>query len=174
LAGYVCGRRQQPSGQPHIGTAVRPAKTCPASWDAFADIDAFQPYIASTSFITHLLPSRPLQHRRPRWRGTGTAPDGHPARSVLRCRRLRPCGWQGPASPQSAQPVELRDAAEPIQGDKAAGHLAVKVGHGSPFGFLGCATMPAPSITPGRVIWPWTITATFSTPSSAMVARALR
>ena len=51
---------------------------------------------------------------------------------------------------------------------------AMKVGHGSPFGFLGCATMPAPSITPGRVIWPWTITATFSAPSSAMVARALR
>src|SRR6185503_3821281 len=37
---------------------------------------------------------------------------------------------------------------------------AMKVGHGSPFGFLGCATMPAPSITPRRVIWPWTITAT--------------
>src|SRR3954467_10055148 len=63
---------------------------------------------------------------------------------------------------QSPHPVDFRDAAEPIQGDKAAGHLAVKVGHGSPFGFLSCATMPAPSITPGRVIWPWTITATFS------------
>ena len=106
--------------------------------------------------------------------GGGQAPDGHPARSVLRCRRLRPCGWQGPASSQSPHPVELRDAAEPIQGDKAAGQLAVKIGHGSPFGFLSCATMPAPSITPGRVIWPWTITATFSVPNSAMVARALR
>src|SRR3954452_12471754 len=38
--GGLC-RRQQPSGQPHMGTAVRTAKTCPASWDAFADIDAF-------------------------------------------------------------------------------------------------------------------------------------
>ena len=86
--------------------------------------------------------------------------------SVL-LRKVRPTA-------QSPYPVELRDAAEPIQGDKAASHMAVKVGHGSSFGFLGCATMPAPSITPGRVIWPWTITATFSAPSSAMVARALR
>jgi transposase len=39
--GYVCSRRQQPSGQPHMGTAVRTAKTSPASWDAFADVDAF-------------------------------------------------------------------------------------------------------------------------------------
>ena len=39
--GYVCGRRQQPSDQPHMGTAVRTAKTSPASWDAFADVDAF-------------------------------------------------------------------------------------------------------------------------------------
>jgi hypothetical protein len=75
---------------------------------------------------------------------------------------------------QSPHPVEFRDAAEPIQGDKATSQLALKIGHGSPFGFLGCATMPAPSITPGRVIWPWTITATFSAPNSAMVARALR
>src|SRR3954467_10061451 len=42
---------------------------------------------------------------------------------------------KGPASPQSPHPVELRDAAEPIQSDKAAGHLAVKVGHSSPLGF---------------------------------------
>jgi hypothetical protein len=39
--GYVCGRRQQPSDQPHMGTAFTPAKTSPASWDAFADVDAF-------------------------------------------------------------------------------------------------------------------------------------
>ena len=32
---------QQPSDQPHMGTAVRPAKTSPASWDAFSDLDAF-------------------------------------------------------------------------------------------------------------------------------------
>src|ERR687889_937608 len=31
--------RQQP--QPHMGTAFTPAKTSPASWDAFADVDAF-------------------------------------------------------------------------------------------------------------------------------------
>jgi hypothetical protein len=30
---------QQP--QPHMGTAVRTAKTSPASWDAFSDIEAF-------------------------------------------------------------------------------------------------------------------------------------
>src|SRR3954465_3536004 len=32
---------QQPSDQPHMGTAVRPAKTSPASWDAFSDVEAF-------------------------------------------------------------------------------------------------------------------------------------
>jgi hypothetical protein len=39
--GYVCGYRQQPSDQPHMGTAFNPAKTSPASWDAFSDVDAF-------------------------------------------------------------------------------------------------------------------------------------
>src|SRR3954465_11405910 len=39
--GYVCGRRQQPPDQQHMGTAFRPAKTSPASWDAFSDVDAF-------------------------------------------------------------------------------------------------------------------------------------
>src|SRR4030095_15408847 len=32
---------QQPSDQPHMGTAFNPAKTSLASWDAFADVDAF-------------------------------------------------------------------------------------------------------------------------------------
>src|SRR3954463_14068579 len=39
--GYVCGYRQQPSEQHHMGTAVRTAKTSPASWDAFSDVEAF-------------------------------------------------------------------------------------------------------------------------------------
>src|SRR3954449_6873897 len=39
--GYVCSRRQQSSSQQDMGTAVRTAKTSPASWDAFADVDAF-------------------------------------------------------------------------------------------------------------------------------------
>src|SRR3954451_22589092 len=39
--GYVCGHQQQPSDQPHMGTAFNPAKTSPASWDAFSDVDAF-------------------------------------------------------------------------------------------------------------------------------------
>ncbi len=39
--GYVFGHRQQPSDQPHMGTAFNPAKTSPASWDAFSDVDAF-------------------------------------------------------------------------------------------------------------------------------------
>ena len=39
--GYVCGHQQQPSDQPHMGTAFNPAKTSPASWDAFADVEAF-------------------------------------------------------------------------------------------------------------------------------------
>ncbi len=37
----MCGHRQQPSHQPHMGTAVRTAKTSPASWDAFSDVEAF-------------------------------------------------------------------------------------------------------------------------------------
>src|SRR5512132_4065939 len=32
---------QQPSDPQHMGTAVRTAKTSPASWDAFSDIEAF-------------------------------------------------------------------------------------------------------------------------------------
>src|SRR3954454_14917390 len=32
---------QQPSDQPHMGTAFRPAKSSPASWDAFSDVEAF-------------------------------------------------------------------------------------------------------------------------------------
>src|SRR5688572_32061395 len=38
---YVCGHCQQPSDQPHMGTAFTPAKTSPASWDAFSDVEAF-------------------------------------------------------------------------------------------------------------------------------------
>jgi transposase len=39
--GYVCGHRQQPPDLQHMGTAFTPAKTSPASWDAFSDVDAF-------------------------------------------------------------------------------------------------------------------------------------
>jgi hypothetical protein len=39
--GYVCGHRQQPSDPQHMGTAFNPAKTSPASWDAFSDVEAF-------------------------------------------------------------------------------------------------------------------------------------
>src|SRR5918993_2781933 len=40
--GRLCLRhRQQPSDPQHMGTAFTPAKTSPASWDAFADVDAF-------------------------------------------------------------------------------------------------------------------------------------
>src|SRR5690349_5255338 len=41
MAGYVCGPCQQPPHPPHMGTATRPAKTVPAPWDAFSDVDAF-------------------------------------------------------------------------------------------------------------------------------------
>ena len=34
-------RRQQSPSQRDMGTTVRTAKTSPASWDAFADVDAF-------------------------------------------------------------------------------------------------------------------------------------
>jgi hypothetical protein len=37
--GYVRGHRQQPSDQQHRGTAFTRAKTSPASWDAFSDVD---------------------------------------------------------------------------------------------------------------------------------------
>src|ERR687898_2995629 len=39
--GYVRGRRQQPPDPQHMGTAFKLAKTSPASWDAFTDVDAF-------------------------------------------------------------------------------------------------------------------------------------
>src|SRR4051795_12073439 len=40
--GGLCLRhRQQPSDPPHMGTAFNPAKTSPASWNAFTDVDAF-------------------------------------------------------------------------------------------------------------------------------------
>src|SRR4051812_35209814 len=38
--GGLC-HRQQPSDPQHMGTAFTPAKTSPASWDAFSDVDAF-------------------------------------------------------------------------------------------------------------------------------------
>jgi Transposase DDE domain len=41
MRAYVCGPCQQSPGQPHMGTAVLLAKTFPASWDAFSDVDAF-------------------------------------------------------------------------------------------------------------------------------------
>ena len=41
LTGYVGSRRQQSPSQQDMGTAVRTAKTSPASRDAFADVDAF-------------------------------------------------------------------------------------------------------------------------------------
>src|SRR3954452_16599484 len=38
----LCPRpSQQPTDPPHMGTAFKPAKTSPASWDAFSDVDAF-------------------------------------------------------------------------------------------------------------------------------------
>src|SRR4051812_9721891 len=40
-AGLCVRPSQQPSDQPHMGTAFNPAKTSLASWDAFADVDAF-------------------------------------------------------------------------------------------------------------------------------------
>src|SRR3954452_4514748 len=36
----LCHRQQPPDPQ-HMGTAFTPAKTSPASWDAFSDVDAF-------------------------------------------------------------------------------------------------------------------------------------
>ena len=39
--GYLRGRRQQSPSQQHLGTAVRTAKTSPALWDAFSDVDVF-------------------------------------------------------------------------------------------------------------------------------------
>jgi hypothetical protein len=36
--GLCLRRRQQP--QQYMGTAFNPAKTAPASWDAFSDVDA--------------------------------------------------------------------------------------------------------------------------------------
>src|SRR3954468_8276008 len=39
--GYVCGHRQLPSDRQPMGTAFNPAKTSPASRDAFSDVDAF-------------------------------------------------------------------------------------------------------------------------------------
>src|SRR6185295_18737542 len=38
--GGLCHRQQPPDPQ-HMGTAFNPAKTSPASWDAFSDVDAF-------------------------------------------------------------------------------------------------------------------------------------
>src|SRR3954463_12627877 len=37
----MCPMPTNSSDQPHMGTAFTPAKTSPASWDAFSDVDAF-------------------------------------------------------------------------------------------------------------------------------------
>src|SRR5919112_6909414 len=39
--GLCLRHRHQPSDPQHMGTAFNPAKTSPASWDAFSDVDAF-------------------------------------------------------------------------------------------------------------------------------------
>src|SRR3954462_11945103 len=39
--GYVFDPCHQPPDLQHMGTATRPAKTTPAPWDAFSDVDAF-------------------------------------------------------------------------------------------------------------------------------------
>jgi hypothetical protein len=41
LTGYVESRRQQSPSQQDMGTAVRTAKTSPASWDVFSHLVTF-------------------------------------------------------------------------------------------------------------------------------------
>jgi hypothetical protein len=59
--GYVSGHRQQPSDQPPMGTAVRPAKTSPASWDAFSDVDAVVDEVLSELAAMAANGARPLR-----------------------------------------------------------------------------------------------------------------
>src|SRR3954468_2276729 len=55
---------QQPSDQPHMGTAFTPAKTSPASWDAFSDVDAFVDEVRAGPWRA---PGRPVPGRSRRW-----------------------------------------------------------------------------------------------------------
>ena len=55
--------RQQPSDQPHMGTAVRTAKTSPASWDAFRDIEAFVDEVLAELAAMAADGTRPTRHR---------------------------------------------------------------------------------------------------------------
>ncbi len=50
VEGHVCGHRQQ-----HMDTAFRPAKTSPASWDAFSDVnvDAVLAELAAMAAVVH-------------------------------------------------------------------------------------------------------------------------
>src|SRR3954468_23507383 len=67
---------QQP--QQHMGTAFRPAKTSPASWDAFSDVDAFVDAVLTGPW-RQMAP--PLQAAVDR---SGAAQHGDLVRRVLR------------------------------------------------------------------------------------------
>src|SRR3954451_15543798 len=82
MAGYVCGPCQQPSDPQHMGTATRPAKTVPAPWDAFADVDAFVDEVLSE------LSARLPHHTLP--------PDGSRIYHLVRSGGARsPCACRG-------------------------------------------------------------------------------
>jgi hypothetical protein len=77
VKGYVCGHRQQPPDQPHMGTAFKPAKTSPASWDAFSDVDAFVDKVLAELAVMAEAGSRPTRS------GPKPALTGAPLRKAI-------------------------------------------------------------------------------------------
>src|SRR5919112_1982403 len=99
--GYVCGHRQQPSDQPHMGTAFTPAKTSPASWDAFSDVDALvDSVLAELAAMAADWPAlrHPIRHAvhavRPLDPAWSVAPPAQPLDPGLAAGLRRYCGTQ--------------------------------------------------------------------------------
>src|SRR3954452_6002170 len=83
--GSVCGHRQQPSDRQHMGTAFTPAKTSPASWDAFSDVEAFvDAVLVELAAMAADGTRRTRSGPKPRLTGAAQGHPGDLVRGVLR------------------------------------------------------------------------------------------
>src|SRR3954447_10794988 len=76
---------QQPSDPHHMGTAVRPAKTSPAPWNAFSDVDVFvDAVLAELAVLLQGLQRLIDRVEEPGWRRQEHSGNGKAGASVQR------------------------------------------------------------------------------------------
>jgi hypothetical protein len=88
-----------------MGTAVRPAKTSPGPWDAFADVDVFVDAVLAELEAMAKDGTRPMRSG-PKPPLTGAEP--RKAEMAIWCVNF--CGMQWPASPAAAMDASFRPA----------------------------------------------------------------